>query len=586
MMAERPSEGDETGHDGASQRRIEAVRDYERIQQLFWQAVENPPEERVNWVNRQSLPPEIARRLLAAVIADLGADAETQDPDNHDAALAETISATSGMPLHGSRSRRLPEIQNYEILEEIDRGGMGIVYKARQFRPDRLVAIKMMRMGAFSSAQDVERFLHEANAASQLAHAAVVPVYEVGDIHGEPFIVMKFIHGVTLEKLLQRNVLTTTDAIKKLRVVADAIADAHEHGIIHRDLKPSNILIDQKTGQPWVMDFGLAKSLQTDSNLTSAGDIMGTPGYMAPEIATGQSCTASPAADVYGLGAILYRILTGRPPIEVAGGDFARTIQLIREHDVISPRERDRRIPHDLNAICIQSLETDPALRYPNAGEFAADLRRCLEGESIHVRQSGIFRRVQRSARHRPGLAVTICTLLVFYSYHVIANLSGMLPGDESFKRTVNYVVPLAILNAAIWQWGLQRTDGAAWTLYAWATGEVLLLTAVIFSGDGARSGLTSAMFVLVAASSLRCRPLLIGYITVLTMLSYGLLWVDSIIVRHQPVAALTAIPMMLALALIGLIQFIAMNRSSASLEANRDGMPRKNNAGLDRDKN
>ena len=586
MMAERPSEGDETGHDGAPQRRIEAVRDYERIQQLFWQAVEHPPEERVNWVNRQSLPPEIARRLLAAVIADLGADAETQDPDDHDAALAETISATSGMPLHGSRARRLPEIQNYEILEEIDRGGMGIVYKARQFRPDRLVAIKMMRMGAFSSAQDVERFLHEANAASQLAHAAVVPVYEVGDVHGEPFIVMKFIQGVTLEKLLQRNALTTTEAIKKLRVVANAIADAHDHGIIHRDLKPSNILIDEKTGQPWVMDFGLAKSLQTDSNLTSAGDIMGTPGYMAPEIATGQSSTASPAADVYGLGAILYRILTGRPPIEVAGGDFARTIQLIREHDVISPRERDRRIPHDLNAICIQSLETDPALRYPNAGEFAADLRRCLEGESIHVRQSGIFRRVQRWARYRPGLAVTICVLVVFYTYHVIANLTGMLPGDESFKRTVNYVVPLAILNAAIWQWWLQRTDGAAWTLYAWATGEVLLLTAVIFSGDGTRSGLTSAMFVLVAASSLRCRPLLIGYITVLSMLSYGLLWVDSIIVRHQPVAALTAIPMMLALALIGLIQFIAMNRSSASLEANRDGMPRKNNAGLDRDKN
>ena len=586
MMAERPSEGDETGHDGAPQRRIEAVRDYERIQQLFWQAVEHPPEERVNWVNRQSLPPEIARRLLAAVIADLGADAETQDPDDHDAALAETISATSGMPLHGSRARRLPEIQNYEILEEIDRGGMGIVYKARQFRPDRLVAIKMMRMGAFSSAQDVERFLHEANAASQLAHAAVVPVYEVGDVHGEPFIVMKFIQGVTLEKLLQRNALTTTEAIKKLRVVANAIADAHDHGIIHRDLKPSNILIDEKTGQPWVMDFGLARSLQTDSNLTSAGDIMGTPGYMAPEIATGQSSTASPAADVYGLGAILYRILTGRPPIEVAGGDFARTIQLIREHDVISPRERDRRIPHDLNAICIQSLETDPALRYPNAGEFAADLRRCLEGESIHVRQSGLFRRVQRWARHRPGLAVTICMLVVFYSYHVIANLTGMLPGDEGFKQTVNYVVPLAILNAAIWQWWLQRTDGAAWTLYAWATGEVLLLTAVIFSGDGARSGLTSAMFVLVAASSLRCRPLLIGYITVLSMLSYGLLWVDSIIVRHQPVAALTAIPMMLALALIGLIQFIAMNRSSASLEANRDGMPRKNNAGLDRDKN
>lgn len=582
-MARPTSGSDDSGPDIAAQQRLEAIRDYEQIQQLFWLAVDKPPDERIVWVNRQSLPPETARRLLAAVMADLGADADTQESDDHDAAHAETICATSGQPLDGSRGRRMPKIPNYEILEEIDRGGMGIVYKARQFRPNRLVAIKMMRMGAFSSAQDVERFFHEANAASQLAHAAVVPVYEVGDVHGEPFIVMKFIQGVTMEKLLQRNALTTTDAIKKLRVVANAIADAHEHGIIHRDLKPSNILIDEKTGQPWVMDFGLAKSLQTASNLTSAGDIMGTPGYMAPEIATGQSSTASPAADVYGLGAILYRILTGRPPIEVAGGDFARTIQLIREHDVISPRERDRRIPHDLNAICIQSLETDPALRYPNAGEFAADLRRCLEGESIHVRQSGIFRRVQRWARHRPGLAVTICMLVVFYSYHVIADLTGMLPGDEGFKRTVNYVVPLAILNAMIWQRWLQRTGGAAWTLYAWSTGEVLLLTAVMYSGDGARSGLTSSMFVLVAASSLRCRPLLIGYVTILTMLSYVFLWVDSIIVRHQPVAELNAIPIMLALALIGLIQYIAMNRSNASLEANRDGMPQKNNAELDR---
>ena len=574
-MTEPTSEGDDLGHDNSAQRPRDALRDFERIQELFWQAVELPAEERLPWIKRQRLPEEIARRLSAAVTADLEADADTQEPGDQDPALSETVCITSGNLQDRSRVRRLPEIPNYEILEEIDRGGMGIVYKAHQFRPDRLVAIKMMRMGAFSSSQDVERFLHEANAASQLAHAAVVPVYEVSEIHGEPFIVMKYIQGATLEKLLQRNVLTTTEAIKKLQVVANAIADAHDHGIIHRDLKPSNILIDEKTGQPWVMDFGLAKSLQTDSNLTSAGDIMGTPGYMAPEFATGLASTASPAADVYGLGAILYRILTGRPPIETASGDFARTIQLIREHDVISPRERDRRIPRDLNAICIISLETDPTRRYPNAGEFAADLRRCLEGESILARRSGIVRRLVRWARLRPGLAVTICMLLVFYSYHVFAIAMGMLPGDESFKRTVNYVVPLAILNAAIWQWWLQRTGGASWTLYAWATGEVLLLTAVIFSGDGARSGLTAAMCVLVAASSLRCRTALIGYVTVLTMLSYGFLWVDSVFIRPQPVGALTAIPMMLALGLIGLVQYISMNRSSASLEAHR-GIPRK----------
>lgn len=573
-MTEPASDGDDSGHGYSALSPRQAVRDYKRIQELFWQVVELPAEERLPWINRQRLPSEIARRLSAAVMADLEMEADTQEPSDQDAGLAETVCVMSGELSGRSRVRTLPEIPNYEILEEIDRGGMGVVYKARQFRPDRLVAIKMMRMGAFSSSQDVERFLHEANAASQLAHAAVVPVYEVGEIRGEPFIVMKFIHGVTLEKLLQRDVLTTTDVIEKLQVVANAIADAHDHGIIHRDLKPSNILIDGKTGQPWVLDFGLAKSLQADSNLTSAGDILGTPGYMAPELATGLASTASPAADVYGLGAILYRVLTGRPPIEAASGDFARTIQLIREHDVIPPRERDRRIPHDLNAMCVKSLETDPAQRYSNAGEFAADLRRYLEGETIQARPSGILRRVQRWARLRPGLAVTICMLLVFYSYHLLIIATGMLPGDDGFKSTVNYVVPLAILNAAIWQYWLQRTGGAAWTLYAWSTGEVLLLTAVIFSGDGARSGLTAAMCVLVAASSLRCRTALIGYVTVLAMLSYGFLWVDSIFLRLQPVSPLTAIPMMLALGLIGLVQYIAMNRSSASLEAQWGGIP------------
>ncbi|MFO1002087.1 MAG: serine/threonine-protein kinase [Planctomycetaceae bacterium] len=562
--------------DNSEQRRREAVRDHERVQQLFWQAVEKPAEERIPWVKSQSLPVDIAKKVMAAVRADLEANADLQELDPQKASLAETINVTSTKMHDLNAGRRLPEIPNYEILEEIDRGGMGIVYKARQFRPDRLVAVKMMRMGAFSSAQDIERFLHEANAASQLAHAAVVPVYEVGEINGEPFIVMKFINGATLEKLLKGNALTTTEAIDKLRVVAYAIADAHEHGIIHRDLKPANILIEHTTGQPWVMDFGLAKNLQADSNLTSVGDIMGTPGYMAPEQATGQASTASPAADVYGLGAILYRILTGRPPIEAADGDFARTMQLIREHDIISPRERDRRIPVDLNALCLKSLETDPSRRYPDAGEFAADLRRCLEGESIQARPSGIIRRVQRWARHRPGLAVTICMLMVFYAYHVIADLAGLLPGDEGFKRSVNYVVPLAILNAAIWQWWLQRTSGAAWTLYAWTTGEVLLLTTVIFSGDGARSGLIPAMFVLVAVSSLRCRAFLIGYVTILIMLSYGFLWIHTAIVRQQTVGALTGVPVLLALALIGLVQYIALNRSSASFEATGEGLPRR----------
>lgn len=284
-----------------------------------------------------------------------------EESDSQDPALAATIHGNQGKTQQ-SRSRVFPRIPNYEIIDEIDRGGMGVVYRARQYRPDRIVAIKMMKMGAFSSETDVERFLNEANAASSLDHAAVVPIYEVGEFLGEPFIVMKFIDGETFSRVLQRGKISITDAIQKLCVVAQAIADAHEHGIIHRDLKPSNILIDRSSGKPWVTDFGLAKNLDADASLTSAGDIMGTPGYMAPEQVFGQSKTASRSADVYGLGAILYLILTGRPPIQSVDGDIAKAIALIREHDVAAPRESSRTVSHELNTVCVKSLETDPAL--------------------------------------------------------------------------------------------------------------------------------------------------------------------------------------------------------------------------------
>ncbi|MEI7701591.1 MAG: serine/threonine-protein kinase [Planctomycetia bacterium] len=549
----------------AAERSCTEAEQFERVQAMFWQAAELPAGERISWVKARNLPAALERQLIAAIESDIAGSGRSKIPDS--ASAVTVVTEICGDALH---QRRHPEIPNYEILEEIGRGGMGIVYRARQFRPDRIVAIKMLRMGAFSSSLDIERFMHEANATSYLSHAAVVPVYEVGEIRGEPFIVMKFIGGDTLENQLKSDI-PAAQAIRTLCVVARAIADAHAHGIIHRDLKPSNILIEQNTGVPWVMDFGLAKDLQATSHLTSAGDIMGTPGYMAPEQATGHADTVSPAADVYGLGAILYRILTGRPPIEAADGDFARTMQLIREHDVISPRERNRRVPRELDAICTKALETDPGRRYPNAGDFAADLQCFLDGKSIRAKSSGALTQLQRWSRHRPGLAVTVVTLLAFFTYHVIADLAGLLPNDESFKRSVSYAVPIALMNAVVFQWCLQRTGGASWTLYAWATGEVLLLSMVIFAGDGARSGLIPAMFVLIAASALRCRPLLIGYVAGLTMLSYGILWAHTVLVRQEIAGVLTGIPVLMAMALIGIVQYVTITRSSASFEARRD---------------
>jgi len=567
----QPSDAENPPGDAASQ---SAAARFQLVQEYFWKAVDHEPAERIAWVRQQELTSDIAAEVIAAVQADLKASADAEDSAEQSAALAATITTESGPAEKRDMPRPLPTLDNYTILEEIDRGGMGIVYRARQLRPDRLVAIKMMRLGAFSSQLDVERFLNEANAASRLTHAAVVPVYEVGENSGEPFIVMKFIDGHTLEHRLKQQTLSTDDAIRLLLVVAAAVADAHDHAIVHRDLKPSNILIDSHTGSPWVLDFGLAKSLVAQSDLTSAGDIMGTPGYMPPEQARGYSDKVTPAADVYGLGAMLYRILTGRPPIESHDGDFAETMQLVREHDITPPRTRNRNVPSEVDAVCMKALETDPTARYPHAREFAADLQRSLEGESTAARPSGVGRRLYRWARHYPGLAATVAVVLLFYGYHMAVVLTGLVATGPAFQRNVNTIVPLALLNALIWQWCLKKTQGAAWTLYAWSAGEVLLITAVISIGDGLTGGLVSTMFVLVTVSVLRCRPKLVAFVTLLSVASYSCLWyaevqsAESGIGAADVISPAQAIPTILSLLLIGMIQYLALVRSSVSFEA------------------
>lgn len=546
-----------------------------QVERWFTSALSQPAGSRIAWIEAQ---PGLNSQIVCQVVAALRADALC-DPDN-DCAVTVVPKAFS---LTGVAT--YPILPNYEILDEIDRGGMGVVYRARQKSPDRIVAVKMMKQGVFSSATEKERFRNEANAASQLEHPAVVPIYEVGEIRGEPFITMKFINGQTFARVLHQQgkpgqaPATIAASIECLLIVARAIANAHEQGIIHRDLKPSNILIDRATGQPWITDFGLARNVNSDSSLTTAGDIIGTPGYMAPEQALGKSGPVTPAADVYGLGAILYRILTGRTPIDVDADDLAATIERIREHDVVPPRERDRRISRELSTVCLKALETNPTLRYHNAGELADDLQRYLDGEAIQARPLGIVRKLSRWARHRPGLTVTLCTVGVFYLYHRIAVAAGMLEGDLTFRLVVNIIAPLAVVNAFVWQILLRRTQGAAWTLYAWATGEVVLLTALVYSGDGASSGLVPAYFLLVATSVLRCRPLLVGYVTALTMLGFTALWIAAERLSESRVVELTAgtpahvgplraIPILLTLFLVGLVQFIALRRSSVSLES------------------
>lgn len=293
---------------------------------------------------------------------------------------------------------------NYELLEEIGRGGMGVVYKARQCAPDRLVAIKMVLRAGTASTAEMQRFQSEAQSAARLDGIPnIVSVHEVGEVEGQPFFSMEFIEGTTLARLSAEKLLAPRHAARVLATVADAVHQAHQQGILHRDLKPSNILVDRQ-GQPHVADFGLAKRVEGDPQLTQSGAIVGTPSYMPPEQAAGSRGRLGPASDVYSLGAILYELLTGQPPFQAATP--VDTLLSVLDRDVVPPRLLNRKIDVDLENICLKCLQKPVDLRYPSAGELASDLRAYVNGERISARPSGLAQVVDLLFRETHHAAV------------------------------------------------------------------------------------------------------------------------------------------------------------------------------------
>ena len=278
-------------------------------------------------------------------------------------------------------------IQDYELLNEVARGGMGIVYRARQRVPPRIVALKMILPANVSSADAMKRFRVEAEAAASLEHEGILPIYAVGEHDGAPFYSMKFAEGGTLADRLEQYRAKPRDAAALVEALARAVAYAHEHGILHRDLKPGNVLFDS-AGKPYVSDFGLAKWLARESDLTQTFAVLGTPFYMAPEQAI-SSHMVTASADVYSLGAILYHLLTGHPPF--TGETPMEVLRRAENQPAPRPRLTNRSIPADLETICLKCLEKDPAWRYPSATALANDLDRFCTGRTIQARPAGIF---------------------------------------------------------------------------------------------------------------------------------------------------------------------------------------------------
>jgi WD40 repeat protein/serine/threonine protein kinase len=294
---------------------------------------------------------------------------------------------------------------DYELLEEVARGGMGIVYRARQVSLDRIVAIKMLLFGPLSSPELVKRFRAEASAAASLQHPNIVAIHEVGVHQGQQYFAMDFVEGPSLAKRLTTGPLPPKGAAGYIKKIAEAIHYAHERGILHRDLKPSNVLIDIYD-QPRVTDFGLARRIDGDSELTMTGQVLGSPNYMPPEQAAGKRGKLSRRSDVYSLGAMLYHLLTGRPPF--VGEALTDTLDQVLNTEPVSPRLLNPSVPRDLETICLKCLQKEPDKRYGTSQSLADELGRFLKSEPIQARPVGRAERLSRWCRRNPALATTL----------------------------------------------------------------------------------------------------------------------------------------------------------------------------------
>ncbi|HEX8199077.1 MAG TPA: serine/threonine-protein kinase [Isosphaeraceae bacterium] len=458
----------------------------------------------------------------AAIAAAFGAPAARPAPD------LETMPLPGGGPGAAIPAPSPPvrghPFGDYVLLEEIARGGMGVVYRARQRSLNRDVALKMILSGRFASPVETQRFRLEAEAAAHLDHPHIVPIYEVGTHEGQSFFSMKLLDGGSLARHLPRLVGDPWESARLVARVARAMHHAHQQGVLHRDLKPSNILLDAQ-GQPHVTDFGLARRVAGDGGLTGTGAIVGTPSYMAPEQAAGRKGAVAATADVYALGAVLYELLTGRPPFRAE--TVMETVVQVLEQEPVPPRQVRPGVPAELELICLKCLEKDPAARYPSAAELAEDLDRYLRDEDVAARRGGAWLRLRRWSRREPELAVRLLGLALIAALTQYNFLQSPAP-DPAIHSRVMAILALWALASLVFRRVVGMRHRARWARAGWLGADVALLTAILRVLDAVDSMLVVGYPLLVAASGLWFRVRLVWWTTLLAELAFGALAFDA----------------------------------------------------------
>ena len=397
---------------------------------------------------------------------------------------------------------------HYEIIDQIDRGGMGVVYRARDRQLDRIVALKIIRSGELADEIEVARFRREAQVAANLLHPNIIPIYEVGQEKQLVYFTMAFVDGIPLSRIGSSN-LSSTAKVKLVYELAQALQYAHERGVSHRDIKPSNILIDVH-GKPVLIDFGLAKSTHAPSDLTVSGMVIGTPAYMAPEQLHTHRSVDFRLSDIYSLGAVLYFLLTGRSPF-IGENSFDIMIQL-KDREPVRPSRINKHIDRELDAICMRALAKKPEQRYSSASEFAEDLNRWMEGSAITTPTTSLWDKTIRWWREEPGLfshvtAILTVTLIVILSHLLGYSHSNLI---QQISLLMTWLILCVPLQQAVFRVKRPSTPAVLWGLV-----DVSFVSVLIANAQAPRSLLLIAYPVMITVSALFYRTRFVLLMTI-----------------------------------------------------------------------